>query len=123
MLRSQFRAEGVVRTKAKFVSDIPPPPPICNRVAVAWKEPCKFCFCSGWPQYLADNLCKADYVVPIDECVDLDGVLGKPSEDKTCQYWRPTGSKGRKWWYNGKVDSMYRVRYPTGATKYVVGLN
>jgi hypothetical protein len=123
LLRSQMKKQKLDRSRAKFVSAIVPPPPICNRVAVGWKEPCQACHCEDWPQFISQNLRKQDNVVVIEECIDADGVLGRPSADMTCQYWRPSGSKGGKWWYNGKANALYRVRYPTGVTKNIVSLN
>ena len=97
-------------------------PPICNRVNSGWKEDAIECHCKKWPQFLNANLNKTHLARPVKGCIDSDGVYKDVEIGEYICYWRP-GKKGTKWWFNGKVESLQLVQFPSGRRATVMGVN
>ena len=125
-LRSVVRQEAWLQSKhrdgARFQSTLSKAPPICNRVASGWGVPAIACHCDEWPQFLADNKDKNHLAITIDGCGDADGLTKTIKVGDHVCYWRP-GSKDHKWWYNGKVESLQWVQFPSGKHAPVMGIN
>ena len=60
------------------------------------------------------------YAGEVEDCKGRTLTL-KPGT-KVC-YWRPGSGTKRHWWYDGVVHGVYRVDFPSGQRKVVVGLN
>ena len=94
-------------------------PPICNRVATAWKVADQACHCDKWPQWLQANAAK---VKKAEVCTDAAGVTQKvAAQDRVC-FWRQ-GSENKRWWYNGIVLEALSVVFPSGAQDTIVAIN
>ena len=73
----------------------------------------------GWKNNNRTGQCSV-YAGEIEDCKGRTGTI-KPGM-KVC-YWRPGSKKQRHWWYDGVVHGVYRVNFPSGQRKVVVGLN
>ena len=128
--RSQLRmarAPGPRAGRYLGPSSSAPPPLICNRVADCdWKSGGSGCECEKWPQWIAENkntkrvqkVEKFNGNTAIDP--EANDIAAKPGAQVS--YYRPSGSKGF-YYYNGKIESVYRVLFPSGQRKVVVALN
>ena len=87
-----------------------------------WKEDAIECHCKEWPQFLNSNLNKTHLARTVKGCVDSDGVYKDVEIGEYICYWRP-GKQGKKWWFNGKVESLQSVQFPSGRRAIVMGVN
>ena len=110
--------QACVRFSTKLVHA----PPICNRVNSGWKEDAIECHCKEWPHFLNSNLDKTHLARTATGCVDSDGVYKDVEIGQYICYWRP-GKQGKKWWFNGKVESLQSVQLPSGRRAIVMGVN
>ena len=68
------------------------------------------------------NLNRAQLAKTINNCIDSDGMEKDAEKGNYICYWRP-GKQGKKWWYNGKVESLQLVQFPSGKRAIVMGVN
>ena len=124
--RSQLRSAGGRfgrdMSNVRYVSNLIHAPPICNRVASGWKKPQTACHCHEWPNFIQLNLDKTHLAWTAFRCIDADGWEGDVYPGRSVCYWRP-GEEGKKWWYNGKVESLLNVQFPSGKRVLVLGIN
>ena len=125
--RSQMRSEMNRAQRdtrfVRYVSNLEQAPPICNRVASEWHKPDIGCDCDKRGSFLHQNLNKTGLAVTILRCKDATGVESDAWVGRKVSFWRSDGGKGKKWWYNGKVESLQRVQFPSGKRAAVVGIN
>ena len=82
------------------------------------------CECEKWPQWIADNASRAQRAENFDGNLILDPEARGISAEKgtACSYYRPSGSKGF-YFYNGLVQGVFEVQFPSGKRRIVVSLN
>ena len=97
------------------------PPRICNRAGAEWKKQPLPCECHLWPKWVMSNVGTTRCRV-IVEATDNEGTFGSYDEGSRVAYFRPARS-GEYGYYNGMVVRAYRVQFPTGAWREVVGIN
>ena len=57
-----------------------------------------------------------------NDCIDSDGMEKDVEIGNYICYWRPSKQR-KKWWYNGKVESLQNVQFPSGKRALVLGIN
>ena len=109
-------------SNVRYVSNLIPAPPICNRVASGWKKPEIGCHCHLWPNFIQSNLDKTHLARTAFRCIDSDGMEGDVYAGRSVSFWRP-GAQKTKGWYNGEVESLQDVQFPSGKRALVLGIN
>ena len=124
--RSQMRSAGGRfnrdMSNVRYVSNLIHAPPICNRVASGWKKPEIGCHCHLWTNFIQSNLDKTHLARTAFRCIDSDGMKGNVYAGRRVSFWRP-GAQKTKRWYNGKVESLLNVQFPSGKRALVLGIN
>ena len=124
--RSQMRSAGGRfnrdMSNVRYVSNLIHAPPICNRVASEWKKPEIGCHCHLWPNFIQSNLDKTHLARTAFRCIDSDGMKGNVYAGRRVSFWRP-GAQNTKRWYNGEVESLLNVQFPSGKRALVLGIN
>lgn len=119
--RTAARKEGIPAPRTVSEASQLAPPQICNRVVGEWKGETLQCECWKWPSWLK-TVEQRDIgtAVPIESYNTIDGKTVQKTSPQV--YWRP-GEQGKRWWYNGKIHSAFRIKFPTGEDRNIVAVN
>ena len=71
---------------------------------------------------MAENKNITHLAKSIESCVDSDGTVKEVKTGDCVCYFRP-GAEKKQWWYNGKVESLQIVQFPSGKHAPVMGIN
>ena len=123
-MRARLRKAGFLENEVRFVSNIDPPPKICNRMGVKWGQQPADCECRQWAVWVKKyNGVSPKCTMYTGDIVDCRGRKGTVKKGPKVCYWSPGNKKQPQWWYNGAVNACYKVRFPSGHSKVVVAVN
>ena len=102
-----------------------PPPPICNRVGVAWGTEPLPCHCDQWWPWLEKHTGPGQAAQLLDEvATNWDEEKVKATPQPLVSYWRPGGRNMReRYFYNGVVLGAWKVLFPGGHRVDIVGVS